>query len=119
MRKQIKITVKDSCDSDFINRTAKDDPFEYWNRCIAPETARNEFEYIREKNLKINPIQLRHGNNYTTIKVTILETNQMPYNYHIIYEFEFDDICGNNNRSDIVDAIVMRFGFFNCKIEEF
>jgi hypothetical protein len=104
MKNLTRIIIQTSCDTQFINRVAMSDPFEYWNRCIVPGTAKDSFEdNLHPKNMDV--------------KITRID--QMPFNYQIEYEMEKPNIHSiQQNCGYAFEAIINYFGFYNVvKIE--
>lgn len=90
--KKYAIIVRDSCDEVFVERTARKDPFDYWNRCIAPGTKRDEFDLDKVAR---------------SFRVSIGKEKDTHYNRRYVY---------TTHDTDVVEAIIMRFGIENCEI---
>lgn len=98
--KELTIEVTTSCDDAFIDRVARKDPFEYWNRCIAPETAREPF-------ILDDPEE--------DPDFVITKTDDPVHNYKITYNYATMQVPAT--RYDrFIEALIMFHGFFNVKV---
>jgi len=89
MKEKYVIVMRTSCDKKFIERVAREDPFDYWNRCISPGTDKDTFDVENPKT-----------------DVLINEAGDFPYTHEIAY---FTD------SPDVIEAVIMYFGAGNIK----
>ena len=81
MKRKRKLVFRISCDDQFVERFAKEDPFEYANRVILPATKAD----------------IRFADGASTdamedVDVVIEETGETPYNYKLTYTYLVDSV---------------------------
>jgi len=127
MKTTLKIKVKISSDTSFIERIATWDPFDYWNRCIVLGSSKDQFlnpdetviynSFIKDETVKMISAE-GSIHEFERVTVKIEKSGTMPFNYIVTYHLKGNlHINYGKTHQEFIEALIMYHGYLAVEVE--